>query len=68
MKVLKVKVLDVGSKPFTPKDKLGVREFPFNCMALSQGWSLCQECVTEPVLPILIWDFFSHPFDVKVAQ
>lgn len=67
VEVLKVRVLDVGFKPFTPKRKLGVREFPFNWMALSQGWSLCQECVTAYPAHFDVF-FFSSIRCVRVTQ
>lgn len=50
VEVLKVGVLDFGSKPFTPQGRAGSWELPFNCMALGQGWVLWQKCIaTYPI-------------------
>ena len=38
MGVLKVGVLDVGSKPFAPQGEAGSWEFPPGCLALYWGW------------------------------
>lgn len=45
LKAVKVRVLTVASKPFTPKGDAGSREYPPHCMALCLWWALQQECV-----------------------
>ena len=66
VEVLKVKALDVGSKPFTPQGEAGSWEFPSNSMVLRQD-GVYGETVSQPVLPISMW-VFSFTHCVGVAQ
>lgn len=44
--ILKVRVLDVGFKPFSSEEEAEGCKFPLNCMLLCQRWGLWSECVS----------------------
>lgn len=46
VEVLKIGMLDVGSKSFTPQGETGNCGFLLNCMLLCQEWGLWQACVS----------------------
>lgn len=56
MEVLKVEVLDIGSKPFTQGEETGSRDFfPIVCYYDSSG--VDSKSVSQPFQPVLKWVF-----------
>lgn len=58
MEVLKFGVLQVRSKPFTPQGELRV-VCSLSIICHPVGGDVCGEIVSQPLLPILIQNFFS---------
>ena len=50
--VLKVRALDVRSKPFAPRREAGSQVFLSDCMVLCHGWRFWQECLS---LSFVFW-------------
>ena len=65
--VLKVGLVDVETKPFTPQGEAGSWGFLPNCVMLCQGWSLWWECVSA-LLTCFDIGVFSFSQCVGVAQ
>lgn len=62
MEVLKVGVLDIGSKPFTSQGEAGGGEFSSNCASSCRG-GVYSKTVSQPLLPVSVW-VFSCSYDM----